>query len=66
MSAIHTLTFQNVLVFPRTHCACMRIVAEGVVQQPLAPVVNAKWTVETAAEGTRRLAQHWFKNEEKE
>jgi hypothetical protein len=44
----------------------MRIFAEDVVQQPRAPVVNAKWSVETGPDGTRRLVQYWFKNDERE
>jgi hypothetical protein len=64
MSAINTLTFQSVFVFPRTHCACMRIVAEDVIEQAPVPIVSPRWSVETGADGTRRLVQHWFKNDE--
>lgn len=66
MSAIHTLTFHNVLVFPRTRCACVRIVAEDVIEQLRLPVVSPRWNVEIGPDGTRRLVQHWFKNDEGE
>ena len=66
MSAIHTLTFHNILVFPRTHCASVRVIAEDVIEQPRIPVVSPRWSVETGPDGARRLVQHWFKNDERE
>lgn len=63
MSAINLFAFHNVAVFARTGCACQRIFAEDAVQQPLVPKVTPRWRVETDKDGTRRLVQHWFKNE---
>lgn len=63
MSAITTFAFQNAIVVPRAGCACLRIVAEDAICQPLVPKVTPRWTVETDKDGTTRLIQHWFKNE---
>ncbi len=63
MSAI-TLTFHNVIVFPRTRSVWIRTFAEDVSKQPRTPVVSPKWTVETGPDGTGKLVQHWFKNRE--
>ena len=63
MSAINTFDFQNVMFLPRTAYACACMFAEETVPHTHAPVVTARWTMETNPDGTRRLVRHWFKNE---
>ena len=65
MSAINTFAFQNLMLIPRTRCACKWVFADETVRQTHAPVVTARWAVETDPDGTRRLVRHWFKNETK-
>jgi hypothetical protein len=65
MSAINTFAFQNLMISPRTGCACACLFAEETAQQTREPVVTARWTMETSPDGTRRLARHWYKNETK-
>jgi hypothetical protein len=42
----------------------MRIFGEDVIQTPRMPVVSPRWSVEIGADGSRKLVQHWFKNDE--
>ena len=63
MSAINTFAFQNLMLIPRTRCACTCMFGEETVRQTNEPVVTARWTMETNPDGTKRLVWHWFKNE---
>jgi hypothetical protein len=63
MSAISTFAFRNVIIFPGSRCACAHVCVPEVIQQAPAPGVRAKWTVETEQDGSRRLVQHWFREE---
>ena len=65
MSAINTFAFQKVMFLPRTGHAGACMFGEETVPHTHAPVVTARWTMETNSDGTRRLVRHWFKNETK-
>jgi len=64
MLAINTFDFHNVIVFSCICCESVHLLAEPQIPQPLVPKVTARWSVATDKDGTRRLVQHWFKNDD--
>jgi hypothetical protein len=63
MSAITVLTFPQISAFPQTCCKGFCGHAETHIPLIRTPVVSARWTVEPGREGTGRLVERWFINQ---
>jgi len=62
MAAINVLTFPGIVALPQTCCACVCDHADTYVPVIRAPVVSARWSVETNDDGSRRLIERWSIN----
>jgi len=66
MSAINVVISPSIFDFQQACCDCVCGHAETHVPVILTPMVSARWTVEIDRDGTRRLAERWAVNQQKD